>query len=127
MGKSGPLIFPSHSSTEQHDKQYSQSLSSESDHYSPGVAQHALVLGPGRPVLPDIIVPVQPAQLVLPALNGNLHREMHEFLCLAPRALAIRGQDISVQVAERLEALQKYSTRALYKAKMAIRLPLLIR
>ena len=73
---SGPLVLPFHSSTDQCDKQNSQSLFSESTHYSPGVAQHALFLGPGRPVVPDIIVPIQPAKLVVPALDGNLQRDL---------------------------------------------------
>ena len=57
-GRYGPVILLFYSSTDQHDKQDSiKSLLSESDHHSPGVAQHALVLGPGKPVIPDIIVP----------------------------------------------------------------------
>ena len=67
FGRLKPPIFLSHSSTDQHDKLDSQSLYSDSDHHSPGVAQPALVLGPERPV-PDTIVSNQLAQLVVSAL-----------------------------------------------------------
>ena len=61
LGRSGSLILPSHSSTDQRYKQDSQSLFSESDHHSTGVPQHDLVLGHGRPVIPDTIVSTQPS------------------------------------------------------------------
>ena len=55
---------------------YNNSPNFSADHYSPGVAQDALILSPSSPVVPDTIVPTQPSQLVILALLCNLHRDL---------------------------------------------------
>ena len=82
----------------------------------PRVAQHAMVLGPSQPICSD---PVQssPAQGSCDAtfqrsLSQKL--EQSESACLAPRASAIQEQGFADEVAARIEAPQRSSTRAVF-------------
>ena len=86
------------------------------------MAQHAMVLGSGQPVsssspftstggeLVDSIVQSMSSQ-------GSLQPESS---CLAPRASAIKQAGFSVEVATRIEAPQRRSTRAIYESKWAV-------
>ena len=60
--------------------------------------------------------------LVQQPFNGLLDRNLSnpESACLAPRASVIQEQGFSDEVAARIEAPQRHSTRAVYKSKWAI-------
>ena len=57
LGQSGSVCLSSGSSVDKYPDQSSQSSLQEDDNSSSGVAQHALVLGPGGNVLPNTDVP----------------------------------------------------------------------
>ena len=87
-----------------------------------GLAQHALVLGSDQSVKSDPIqssigeAPVDPTIQRSPPQEP----ESSKSACLAPRASSIRRQGFSDEVAARIEAPQRSSTRAVYKSKWAI-------
>ena len=85
----------------------------------PGVAQHALVLGPGDNVPSG---PSQPAQSADTALQSDPSQKSDKSKspCLAPRATKIKEQGFSEAVAARIEAPQRKSTRSVYEAKWTI-------
>ena len=88
----------------------------------PGLAKHALVLGPGGPVSSDSFQPTSGKGSDLPAVQRSTSQEPSESqpACLAPRSSAIRRHGFSEEVAARIEAPQRGSTRAVYKSKWAI-------
>ena len=77
-----------------------------------GVAQHALVLGPGDNVQPNPSEPSQPAKPVNTALQSDPSQKSDKSKspCVAPRASAIKEQGFSEAVAARIEAPQMGST-----------------
>ena len=88
----------------------------------PGVAQHALVLGPGDHVQSGPSLPAQPAKFADTALQSDPSQKSDnsEPPCLAPRATKIKEQGFSEAVAARIEAPQRRSTRSVYEAKWTI-------
>ena len=86
----------------------------------PGVAQHALVLGPGDHVQSGPSQPAQPAQSADTALRSDPSQKSDKSKspCMAPRATKIKEQGFSV--AARIETPQRRSTRSVYEAKWAI-------
>ena len=92
------------------------------NYHCPRVAQHALVLGPGSHVQPDPPEPTTSTQLIDTALQPDPSQESVESKspCLAPRASAIKEQGFSKDVATRIEAPQRGSTRSVYEAKWSI-------
>ena len=85
-------------------------------HHSSGLAQHALVLGCVGVVVPESVVPANPAVQQKPA-QGSAEFEP-PFLALP--AKAIREQGFSDQVAENIEASQRRSTRYVYETKWSV-------
>ena len=88
----------------------------------PGVAQHALVLGPGSHVQSDPVELAQSAKPVATALQSDPSQKSDKpkSPCLAPRASAIKERGFSEAVAARIEAPQRGSTRSVYEAKLTI-------
>ena len=88
----------------------------------PGVAKHALVLGPGSHVQSNSTELAQSAQSADPALQSDTSQESDKSKSprLAPRASAIKEHGFSEAVAARIEAPQRKSTRSVYEAKWAI-------
>ena len=84
-----------------------------------GVAQHALVLGPGDNVKSNPTEPSQSAQPVNTALQSDPSQKSDKSKSprMAPRASAIKEQGFSETVAARIEAPQRGSTRSVYEAK----------
>ena len=122
LGESGCIrLSPSLSAQPGDLKDYGSGLSQDNSDSS-RLAQHDLVLGPGQSLRAD---PTQPS-----AAKGSGHTALQragaqesqqpESSCLAPRALAIQEQGFSDEVATRIEAPQRPSTRAVYKSKWAI-------
>ena len=87
-----------------------------------GVAQHALVLGPGGHVQPNPIESSQRATPADTALQSDPSQKSDKSKSprMAPRATAIKEQGFSEAVAARIEAPQRKSTRSVYEAKWAI-------
>ena len=83
---------------------------SQNDSHCPRLAKHALVLGPGDLVGSDSFQSSSDAP----------EPQQSESSCLAPRVSTIQRQGFSDEVAERIEAPQRGSTRAVYKSKWAI-------
>ena len=88
----------------------------------PGVAQHALVLGPGGHVQPNPIESAQPTKSSDTAFQSDPSQksDRSKSSCMAPRASVIREQGFSEAVATRIEAPQRGSTRSVYEAKWSI-------
>ena len=95
---------------------------SQNDLNYTGLAQHALVLGPSQPVGADSLCSNSTARsddttVQLTAAPGYQESEP---TCMAPRASTIQEQGFTDEVAARIEAPQRLSTRAVYKSKWAI-------
>ena len=122
MGGSGCIRLP----TDRHIGQSSGEASGlplqETHPDCPGVAQHALVLGPGDHVQSGPSLPAQPAKFADTALQSDPSQKSDnsEPPCLAPRATKIKEQGFSEAVAARIEAPQRKSTRSVYEAKWTI-------
>ena len=122
MGESGHICLPTNSHFGQSGGEIAGLTVSKNDSNCPGVAQHALVLGPSGTVQPDPIEPTSSAQSTDTALQPDPSQESlkPQSPCLAPRATAIKEQGFSEAVAARIEAPQRGSTRSVYEAKWAI-------
>ena len=122
MGESGRICLLTNSHFGQSGGEVAGFPVPKNDSNCPGVAQHALVLGPSGTVQPDPIEPASAAQSPDTALQSDPSQESpkSQSPCLAPRAIAIKGQCFSEAVATRIEAPQRGSTRSVYEAKWAI-------
>ena len=94
----------------------------ESDPNSPGLAQHAMVLGSGGTVVPDSSLPTHSSRPSDTAIQQGSSQESDQPKpsCLAPRAEAIKEQGFSSPVVSRIEAPQRSSTRTVYEAKWSV-------
>ena len=118
MGELGRVRFPTSVPDSPGDSQNDGSGLSQNDSHCPRVAKHALVLGPGEFISSDS---PQSASGKGPVQRTSSEEpQQSESACLAPRVYAIRKQGFSDEVAERIEAPQRGSTRAVYKSKWAI-------
>ena len=102
--------------------QTGESRFSQDDLNRSGLAQHALVLGSDQSIKSNSLQ----SSLREGSVDSTVQRpspqelESSESACLAPRASSIRRQGFSEEVAARIEAPQRSSTRAVYKSKWAI-------
>ena len=122
LGGPGPICLPTGSHLGQSGGEALGLPLQQNNLDCPRVAQHALVLGPGRNVKPDPTVSAQPTQPSVSAIQPGPSQEpvKSEPTCLAPRASAIKEQGFSEAVAARIEAPQRRSTRSVYEAKWTI-------
>ena len=122
MEKSGGLRLSSSLSAQPSDFQGGGSGLSQNDPDCSGVAQHALVLGPGQSFSSGSLSTSTSKGSGYTAIQRPPSQEPQQFesACLAPRASAIQEQGFSDKVAARIEALQRLSTRAVYKSKWSI-------
>ena len=84
------------------------------------MAQHALVLGPGQSLSTDSFLASASKGSGDTAFQRTFSQESHkqsESAFVAPRASAIQEQGLTDEVAARIEAPQRRSTRAIYKSK----------
>ena len=95
---------------------------SQDDPGRPRVAQHAVVVGSGQSVESDSFQSSLGEGPVNPTIQRSPPQEpgSSKSACLAPRASSIQKQGFSDEVAARIEAPQRSSTRAVYKSKWAI-------
>ena len=122
MGESGCVCLSSSIPTQPSNFQGDRSRLWQNDSDRPRVAQHALVLGPGQSIDSDSLQPSAAKESSDTAIQWSSSQEpqQSESACLAPRASSIQEQGFSDEVAARIEALQRSSTRAIYKSKSAI-------
>ena len=95
---------------------------SQNDLNRSGLAQHVLVLGPDQSIKSNSLQSSLREEPVDSTVQRPSPQELEssESACLAPRASSIRRQGFSEEVAARIEAPQRSSTRAVYKSKWAI-------
>ena len=119
MGRSGCIRLPTDCHIGQSGGEATGLPVQETHSDCPGVAQHALVLGPSDHVQSG---PSQPAQSANTALQSDPSQKSDKSKspCLAPRASKIKEQGFSEAVAARIEAPQRRSTRSVYEAKWTI-------
>ena len=112
MGESGRICLPPNSHFRQSGGEVAGLPVPKNDSDCPGVAQHALVLGPSGTVQPDPIEPASSAQPPDSALQSDPSQESPkpQSPCLAHRATAIKEQGFSEAVAARIEAPLRGST-----------------
>ena len=94
----------------------------ESDPDRSWVAQHAMVLGSGGPVISDPSLPTQSSRPGDTTVQQGLSQgsDQPKPSRLAPRAKAIKEQEFSSPVASQIETPQRSSTRTIYEAKWAV-------
>ena len=122
MGKSGGLRLSSSLSAQPSDFQGGGSGLSQNNPDCSGVAQHALVLGPGQSFSSGSLSTSTSKGSGYTAVQRPPSQEPQQFESagLAPRATAIQEQGFTDEVAARIEAPQRLSTRAVYKSKWSI-------
>ena len=122
MGQSGCIRLPTDRHIGQSGGEATGLPVQETHSDCPGVAQHALVLGPSDHVQSGPSQPAQPAQSANTALQSDPSQKYDKSKspCLAPRASKIKEQGFSEAVAARIEAAQRRSTRSVYEAKWTI-------
>ena len=122
MEESGRLRVSPSISAQPSDFQGEGSGLLQNDPNCPGVAQHAVVLGPGPSISSDSL----PTAMSEGSSDSTFQQtrsqepQSSESACLAPRASAIHEQGFTDEVAARIEAPQRLSTRVVYKSKWAI-------
>ena len=122
LGKLGHVCFSPSVVTGQGGQQTVGPSLQNSDPHSSGLAQHAMVLGPGGTVVSDPSLPIQSSRPSDTAIQQGASQESDQSKPsrLAPRAEAIKEQGFSGPVASRIEAPQRSSTRTVYEAKWAV-------
>ena len=94
----------------------------QNDYHCPRMAKHALVLGPRESVSSDPVQTSSDTGPGDPALQRASTQESHppQSSCLAPRIVTIQEHGFSNEVAARIEAPKRRSTRTVYKSKWSI-------
>ena len=122
MGKSGCVCLPSSLPPQSSGVQAHGSRLSQDDSDRPRLAKHTVVLGSSQSVESDSLQsPIEEG-----SVNSTFQRsppqepKSPKSAHLAPRVSSIQKQGFSDEVAVRIEAPQRSSTRAVYKSKWAI-------
>ena len=89
---------------------------------SPGLAGHALVLGPGPPISGNSISVACVAKFTQAVKQPGVSQQstIPQPPCLVSRSEQLQEQGFSSEVAERIAAPQRASTRSIYQAKWAL-------
>ena len=87
-----------------------------------GMAQHAMVLGPSQHVSSNSPLTSPSGESVHSTIQSVPAQRPPQLksACLAPRATAIQQAGFSDEVATRIEAPQRRSTRAVYQSKWTV-------
>ena len=122
LGKPGHVCLSPGVVAGQGGQQTIRSPLQESDPNSPGLAQHAMVLGSSGTVIPDPSLPAHSSRPSDTALQQGSSQESDQSKPphLAPRAKAIKEQGFSSPVASRIETPQRSSTTTVYEAKGSV-------
>ena len=118
----GHVPLPPSVSDGEGGQQAVRSLVSQSNPDCPGMAQHALVLGPSGAICEGSSLSSTPPRSSDPTFQQGTSQgsDKPKSPCLAPRAQTIKEQGFSSPVASRIEAPQRRSTRTVYEAKWAV-------
>ena len=122
LARSGCLCFSSGGSPREGGLQVDGSWFPQSHSHCSRVAQHAMVLGSGQHVSTDSPKSAEsrePLDSTLQSVSSQ-GPSQSESTCMAPRALAIQQAGFSEEVATRIEAPQRRSTRAIYESKWSV-------
>ena len=122
LGGPGHVPLPPSVSDGEGGQQTVRSLVSQSNPDCPGMAQHALVLGPSGALCEGSSLSSTPPRSSDPTFQQGTSQgsDKPKSPCLAPRAQTIKEQGFSSPVASRIEAPQRRSTRTVYEAKWAV-------
>ena len=122
MGEPGCVCLSSGISSQPGGLQDGGSRFSQNDSSGSGMAEHALVLGPSTAFSSGALsAPTSEGLGDSTVQRGSSPEpQQSEPTCLAPRACSIKQQGFTEEVATRIEAPQRLSTRAVYKSKWAI-------
>ena len=122
LGRPGHVPLPPSVSDGEGGQQAVRSLVSQSNPDCPGMAQHALVLGPSGTICEGSSLSSTPPRSSDPTFQQGTSQgsDKPKSPCLAPRAQTIKEQGFSSPVASRIEAPQRRSTRTVYEAKWAV-------
>ena len=122
LGGPGHVPLPPSVSDGEGGQQAVRSLVSQSNPDCPGMAQHALVLGPSGTICEGSSLSSTPPRSSDPTFQQGTSQgsDKPKSPCLAPRAQTIKEQGFSSPVASRIEAPQRRSTRTVYEAKWAV-------
>ena len=122
LGELGHVCFSPSVITGQSGRQTIRSSVQESDPDSSRLAQHAVVLGSSRPIIPDSPLSTQSSRSGDSTLQQGASQgsDQPQPSRMAPRAEAIKEQGFSSPGALRIEAPQRRSTRTVYEAKWSI-------
>ena len=114
------LCLPSDGSPSQGDPK-NQAMPLPDHHNSPGLATDALVLGPSAALNtdPTATSSVNNSSQTVPQLCVPQQATASQPPCLVSRSGQLQEQGFSVEVAERIAAPQRSSTRTIYKSKWA--------
>ena len=115
-------LFPPSVSDGEGGQQAVRSLVLQGNPDCPGMAQHALVLGPSGAICEGSSLSSTPPRSSDPTVQQGTSQgsDKPKSPCLAPRAQTIKEQGFSSPVASRIEAPQRRSTRTVYEAKWAV-------
>ena len=115
------LCLPSHGSPSQGDPN-SQAVQLPDQHNSPRLARDALILGPSAALNrdPTSTSSVKNSSQTVPQLCVPQQSTACQPPRLASRSGQLQEQGFSVEVAERIAAPQRSSTRTIYKSKWAL-------
>ena len=122
LAKSGRICFSPGGSSREGGLQVDRSRIPQSHSNYSRVAKHAMVLGPGQHVGPnspkssESKKPIDSTFQSVPSQRPS----QSESACMAPRAFAIQQAGFSEEVARRIEAPQRRSTRVIYESKWAV-------
>ena len=122
MGESGCLRFSSGLTAQSSDVEGNGSGVLKDGPNCPRLAQHALVLGSGQSVCANPLPAPTPQGSRDLASQWPSSQEPSQLksTCVAPRASCIQEQGFTDEVAARIEAPQRSSTRAVYKSKWTV-------
>ena len=122
LARSGCLCFSPGGSSGEGGLQVDGSRIQKSHSHCTRVAQHAMVLGSGQYVntnSPKSAESREPIDSTLQSVSSQ-GPSQSEPACMAPRAFAIQQAGFSEEVATRIEAPERRSTRAIYESKWSV-------
>ena len=121
MAGDGCLRLSAHGNTTEGATK-SETVSVSVDPYRPWVAENVMVLGPGRVVPGDSHLPSGSSKVTETATDHIVPSEsvVPQPSRVAPRSTHLQEQGFAPEVADRISAPQRPSTRAVYKSKWAV-------
>ena len=122
LARSGCLCFSPGGSPREGGLQVDGSRIQQGHSHCTRVAQHAMVLGSGQHVSTDSPKSTESREPIDSTLQpvSSQGPSQSESACMAPRAFAIQQAGFSEEVATRIEAPQRRSTRAIYESKWSV-------